>query len=278
MRETLQRWVEEIFGTGIFSDVKKVLSLNPSTGDYAGAWGIAESIYNVCSTIGMGLVLIYFMVNLIERSTQQQNFDLEHLVKMLLKLFVGLYFIEHGLELMATIYSLSFGFINDVTNAAVKGDKLNNITHKVWKELTGENWEGSDWGVLDTLSNLTVMLELIIPWLVSKVMKVVINFVCYTRLIEFYIRTAAAPIALSDFFTEGVHGNGWKFIKGYIALALQAGIIMMSVVIFNAISGGIVNAAGNGYWAFLIKYFALAFATIGVILKSLSLTKEIVGA
>lgn len=279
LRDTCQGWVEDIFGGGMFSDVQKVLELNPSTGDYSDVWGIVSSIYeNVCIPIGMGLVLIYFLTNVIDKSTQQQNFDLEHMVKLLLKLFIGLYFVEHGLELMTTIYSLGFAFLSSIIDELPKAYSMGDIKEAVWKDLTGEKWEGS-WGKLEGLMNfISVGFQILIPYLVTLVMKIIVNFVCYTRLIEFYIKTAAAPIALSDFFTEGVHSNGWKFLKGYIAIALQAGIIMLAVVIFNAIAGSLLASEDITYWGFLTRYLALGFATIGVMLKSLSLTKEVVGA
>lgn len=279
LRDTCQEWVEEIFGGGIFDDVSNTLQLNPSTGEYADVWNIVSTIYeNVCVPVGMGLVLIYFMVNIIEKSTQQQSLDLEHIVKLLLKLVVGLYFVEHGLELMASIYSLGFGFLTNVINEKPPDYSLGEVKEQVWKSLTGEDWEGS-WGKLEGLLNfISVGFQVLLPYLVTLVMKIVVNFVCYTRLIEFYIKTATAPIALSDFFTEGVHGNGWKFIKGYIAIALQAGIIMLAVVVFNAIAGSLLASEDITYWGFLTRYLALAFATIGVMIKSLSLTKEVVGA
>lgn len=280
LRETFQGWCQQIFGSSLFSDVETVLRINPSSGAYSGVWSTISNIYqNVCVPIGMGLVLIYFMVNLLEKSTQQQGFDLEHMIKLLLKLFVGLYFIQHGLELMASIYSLGFAFLTDIANVSSADFASNSFARDAWTSLTGESWNG-DWGFFESIGKIfSVGIPLLIPWLVTLVMKVIVNFVCYSRLIEFYIRTAAAPIALSDFFTEGVHGNGWRFVKGYIAVALQAGVIMLSIVIFNAIAAGLFPESMTvEYWGFLLKYLAVAFATIGVMLKSLSLTKELIGA
>ena len=277
--EALHNWCIEIFGGDVFVDAEKILSLNPSTGDYLEMWKIATKIYdNVCIPIGMGLVLIYFCANLIEKALQQ-NFDLEHVVKLLLKLGLGLYFIEHGLEIMAAIYSMSFSFVADITDIAKKDFAFkNNYGEKVWENLTGEKYKDCDWSNLEAIGYfIGYGLSLLIPWLVIKVLKVVVNFVCYTRLIEFYIRTATAPIALSDFFTEGLHGNGWKFIKGYIAMALQSGIIMLAIVVFNTLGASILGSGVSNYWTSVIKYLALAFATVGVMLKSLSLTKEIIG-
>ncbi len=289
MRDFLIGWVEDIFGSGMFSSVEEILTMNPSK-DFDNVWDFLCNVYeSVCVPIGSGLVLIYFMVNVLEKSTQQQSFDIEHMFKLLLKLFFGLYLIEHGLELMAAIYALSFAFVEDILfQGTVYGTAGANwqfgYADNVWRALTGESIDSNEeWGLLKIISPgiFPVFFQLIIPWLCTVIMKIVVNFVCYTRLIEFYLKTAAAPIALSDFFTEGIHSNGWKFVKGYIATALQAGVIILAVCIFNGISSDIISGGGfddpGGYWKFLFKYLALCFATVGVMLKSMSLAKELVG-
>ena len=283
LRDTCIDWVRGIFGTGLFDDVQGILLLNPSSGLYRDVWNIVSSLYtNVCVPIAMGLVLIYFMVNIIEKSTQQQSLDLEHIIKLLMKLVLGLYLIEHGLEIMAEFYSLGLSFLQSVIGEAKAAYKANDLIESAWYGLTGEGLTGS-WGTLESLGKfMDLFWDLGIPFIVIKILTVVVNFVCYTRLIEFYLRTATAPIALSDFFTEGVHSNGWKFLKSYIAVALQAGIIMLAVVVFNAIASALLGSSpdlsGGNYWSFMVKYLALAFATAGLMIKSLSLTKEIVGA
>lgn len=287
MRETMISWVNDIFGSGLFSAVESILNWNPSSGDFRTAWNIICNIYeNICVPIGMGLVLIYFMVNVIEKSTQQQSIDVEHIIKLLLKLFIGLYLIEHGLEIMASIYSLSFGFVKGIAGLQgnASGGAGTEAAAAAWKSLTGEDINANiKWGAWDFVSKvLPLCLQLLLPWLVTFIMRIVVYFVCYTRLIEFYLKTAAAPIALSDFFTEGIHSNGWKFVKGYIATALQGGIIMLAVVVYNGLASHIFGGSWaelitGEYGLFVIKYLALGIATIGVMLKSLSLAKELVG-
>ena len=291
MRELLQGWVSSIFGTGMFESAEGILGVNPSDGRYQTIWKVISGLYdNVCVPIAVGLVLIYFMIHLIERSMQQQQLDLEQIVKSLMKLILGLYFIQHGLELMAEIYGLGMAFLNDIVSSNSVGSSTpgDAIAREAWKELTGENWDG-DWGIWDAFSKgMPLFLQLFLPWLGSQIIKLIAIGVCFFRWIEFYILTCTAPFALSDFFTEGLHGNGWRFVKNYIALALQGGIIMLAIVIFNGIivtflpSGSLVDMAvpivGMGKAAyFLLMYLAGGAACGAVMLKSRSLAKEIIG-
>lgn len=290
VRDLLQSWVSYVFGGGMFSIAVDFLDINPSTGNFATIWRVVSGVYNnVCVPIGMGLVLIYFMVNLIERSMQQQQLDVEQVIKLLLKLVIGLYFIENGLRLMTEIYSLGFSFLDSIISA--KGGDYSAgdaIAKEAWKSLTGEEWEG-EWNVLENFTkSIPIILQLILPYIFSWVIQLICLAVCAFRLIEFYIMTCTAPIALSDFFTEGVHGNGWRFVKNYIAMALQMGIVMLAIVAFNGIVSAflpktgladlVVPVVGLGKAAyFILVYLAVGASCAGVMLKSRSLAKDIVG-
>ena len=317
MREFLQNVVSFVFGGGMMSNALNFLDLNPSQDKFADIWNIVCGIYdNVCVPIGLGLVLIYFVVNLMERSMQYQQFDLEHIFKALIKLVVGMYFIKNGLVLMATLYSLGLAFLHSIVNTGLGGyvciecgaeytDFVKNcicggslkaitestagdaLARSAWTELTGEPWEGR-WGFMESLGKgFPVLLQLLLPWALSWGLQLIVIAVCFFRLIEFYILTCAAPIALSDFFTEGTHSNGWKFVKNYIAMCLQMGIMMLAIVAFNGISAAflptrgwedMVPLAGLGKFGwFIFVYLAAMVSCAAVLLKSRSLAKEIVG-
>lgn len=292
MRGLLQKWVEYIFGNGMLGMAKNILDINPSTGSFSTVWKVFAGLYeNVCVPLGMGIVLIYFLANLMERSMQQQQMDVEHVIKMLLKLVVGLYFIEHGLELMTSIYSMGLSFLNEIVGKKSVGEYTagDTIAHEAWKSLSGEEWEGK-WSFIQNISKgLPLLLQLMLPYILSWLIQLVVCAVCFFRLIEFYIITCMAPIALSDFFTEGLHGNGWRFLKNYMAIALQMGVILLAIVAFNGIIVGflpktgladvVVPIVGLGKAAYvIIMYIACGAACCAILLKSRTLAKEIVGA
>ncbi len=295
LRDLCQTFVKYTFGGGIFQSAANMLTMNPSTGDFAPVWKIITGIYdNVCVPIGMGLVLIYFVVNVIEKSTQQQTIDVEQIIKLLLRLFIGLYFVEHGLELLASVYSLGLNFVQTVFGNTVNDPKMISA-ETAWAMLTGEKWDES-WGFGDIFKGIGVLIFSFIPFILFWIMNAIVTIICYLRLMEFYVRTAMAPIAFSDFFTEGLHGNGWRYFKSYIAVALQGGVIMLVLVICGALSSAILPEYLNiteieginqflgttaymfQYILYVLKLVVVYCSAIGLMLKSLSLTKEIVGA
>ena len=105
-----------------------------------------------------------------------------------------------------------------------------------------------------------------------------VKIICYTRLIEIYIRAAFAPIAFSDFFHNGFQGGGWRFLKSFLAVCLQGAVILCIGAIFGALMPVIFNLGGDTtFFSAMGRYFAILAAAVMLMFKSLSLTKEFVG-
>lgn len=266
----------------MFAPIYDLLSINPTTGDYSTVWKTVQRLYDEAVVpVATGIMLIYFLVAILEKSKADQ-FNLEQFLMIFIKLIIAQYLIENGLTVLTWIYSLGFSFLNAITDVVGKDTTFSKDTaDAVWNVLVGEDVDPSDGFKLKYLGTVIgALCQLIIPFLITMILKIVVYFICYTRLIELYVRTCIAPIALADFFTEGIHGSGWKFLKNYMAIALQGAIIMVAAVIFTALAAGLLKgtiADSSGYWSWLVKYLALAGATVGLMFKSLTLCKEMVG-
>lgn len=287
-------------GGGMFTFPASFVLINPSTGNYSAAWDTITTLYDsVCVPLGMGLMLIFFMVGMIERSMQQQQLDVEQVIKMLLRLVLGLYLVENGLEIMAQIYSLGLSFARDIWELNTYEGLNEDITHAAWKIMTGEDWEGS-WNFLESIViGFPTMITLMFPYVGSTILVITLYFTIFGRLLEFYIMTCTAPIALSDFFIEGTHSNGWRFLKDYLAGALQLGMVLLIWIIFTALTASLLPATSWYLYAediasgaiaapeeqtytldwlmFGAEYIALACAGSSAMLKSRTWAKELLG-
>lgn len=141
----------------------------------------------------------------------------------------------------------------------------------LWESFTGEDWDKD----LDTWASIGTILKLFLPWIVAKVMVVCASFIAYSRLIEMMLRMCGAPIALSDFMSEGLQGAGWRYLKNFLAICLQGMLIIIitklySMLMFDAYNGG-------DFWKVLTMQFSVSFAAIALMFKSLTLSKELLG-
>lgn len=264
---------QEIFAGGVFDSVRGVLKLNPSTGAWSQAWVAVDTVYsNVMVPIALGLMIIWFLVAFMEKAASEQV-TFEQLFMIFAKLIAAKFLIDNGLQIFANLWSLGISLIDTVGNAFPGGPGGNPMEYKeLWKDWTGLEWNAK----IGILKGIGLLCQLLIPWLVSKIMIAVVMFICYSRIIEMLMRMMAAPIALSDFMTEGLHGAGWRFLKNFLAICLQ-GMIMVGIAqIYPLVLNAILNGS-TGFWETLLKYVAFSFAAIALLFKSLSISKELVG-
>lgn len=279
-----------IFGNNYFDEVIKILSMNPSE-KFEGAWTFMEQIYkNTITPLAVGLLFIYFLVNVIQKSASEQ-FNFDQLFLMCAKMIGAKYLIEHGMEIMVDCYGLGISLIQDLGDMQENSKEFGKHLGDVWKSLTGCNWNlpvGEEVGSAahkekvqtpDFWGSIPIMFKLLIPWAIAFFLKMAIEVLCYARIIELLVRTMMAPIAFADFYHEGMNGAGWRFLKKYMAVCLQGFAMAGTVVLYSMMSAGMIGGdLGNiNFFDFTIKYLVVSFACLGVLVKSSQITNELLG-
>lgn len=111
-----------------------------------------------------------------------------------------------------------------------------NITDDVVASLNLNTGDGLIATFSLMLQYVLTFVKFLIPWLGISVIKICLQFLCYSCLFEIMIRTVIAPVALGDIFTEGTNKTGFKFLKSYFAMCLQEVIIYVICLVFSVIS------------------------------------------
>lgn len=273
MTDWMKSWFTDIFSNEVFTKIAEILKLDPSSGELSFAWQAAERVYNnVMVPIALGLLVIWFLVNLMEKSSSEQ-ITIEQFLMLFVKLIAAKFIIDNGFQIFADLWSLGISVIDDVGDAFThNANGLAFDYHALWKDITGHEWNEK----LPILTSLGLMCQLLLPWIASKIMIACVYFICYSRLLEMLVRMLATPIAVSDFVTEGLHGAGWRYMKNFLAICLQGMIIVAIGQLYPLVMAGVLTTSG-GFWTVVLKYLAFSFAAIALMFKSLSLSKELVG-
>lgn len=281
MNGILKSLLEMAFGGGIFDGLKDILAMNPET-KFPTAWHLMISIYNdVFVPLGLGVMLIWFVCSFLEKTTHE-DFTFEKWFLELGKLLIAQYLIVHGLEILATFMSLGIALFNKLETLNLGGldtpaGAPQELYKTAWHALTGKDWDEK----ISVLSAMGYLVPIIIMWLGSLISQIIIRVIAYSRIFELFVRGALAPLALADFYGQGMHGTGFKFLKSYFAIAIQGFIIYIILTLLNIILYDVLAAnlgADIHLFAFIGIYFSVTFAAIALILKSLSLSKELIGA
>ena len=263
---------EGIFGKDFFTKATEILMVNPET-TYPGAWKIINNLYDsIFVPIGLGIMFIYFISTFVEKTTHEQ-FNFEQLFLLCAKLLAAKILMDNGLTIMANLWGWGLWIIKEANLSLAEG---NSVRDAAWLALTGEAWDiqNSDIGPLKTFG---ILCNIIVPYVFSFLLKLFLQVICYTRLIELLVRTMMAPIAFSDFFTEGTRGNAWRFLKGYLAVCLQGLAIYVICVIFQSMMGKVLTSEIRDFPAITLTYLVMGFAAVGGIVKSQQLIKDMVG-
>lgn len=272
MSDIVKDMFKTVFGGGMFDKILDILTINPTTGEYAIVWVLVESIYkDIMVPVALALMIVWFLVAFIEKAASEQV-TFEQIFLLTAKLIAAKWIIENGLDIFATLWSLGISLTRQIYGVINSPGGLAFDTNALWKSLTGQKWS-EDLGLVKSLG---VAFQLLLPWIASLIMSGIATFICYSRLLELLTRIIFAPVAVSDFITEGLRGSGWRYLKNFLAIALQGAFIICISGLFSRLMAGVVPTTGE-FWDVLIKYLVFSFAACALMFKSLSLSKEIVG-
>jgi hypothetical protein len=272
----VKTWFNNIFNGGLFEAVMDNLTINPQT-EYTSVWNTIDIVYNrFMVPVALGIMIIWFLVAFIQKAANE-NVTFESVFMAFTKLIIAKFLIEHGLDIFIQLWSFAISSIGDLSEKISISQGGSSIIdeatrNKIWHEITGLDYpkEPGFW------KSIPCILQLFIPWVATWALRIIVAFICYSRVIEMFLRVMVAPIALSDFMTEGLHGAGWKYLKSFLAIALQGILIFLIAVIFSKLMGSVFTNA-NTFMEVVTQYLVFGFSACALMFKSLSLAKELVG-
>lgn len=269
MKEGLQMMLDAIFGSGVLTNLFNALRFDVLTGIEGSLNGLYTDVF---LPVAMYIMVIYFLVNLIDKSVMLEHMDTTQLVKQLFILGGCYMLLSHGFEIMRWLLQGGNAMLESV------------FSHYSGSGPTLTTPDAADFlrdlglgpGFLD-LGYLLGIIFTCIPWLFAIFMPVVFKFVCYSRLIEIGVRMAMMPVSLIDFFNNGVNGSGWRNLKAFLAVAMQTATMFVVVLVFSFILNAVANS-GLGGFDLLMGLVAVELSCMGLAIKSQGLTKELLGA
>lgn len=264
--------------TGMVNDVIEIMGYDIFGDERFKTIGNAIKTVNADVIVPFAIytMLIFFIIGLVDKMSSE-NFTWEQLGRQLAMFFLAYGLMLYGLDILMLMMDmgrelltlvkdkLSAGDIPDAISQSMVDDYVDNFT------IFGVN--------IKFLGGLVANVALLIPWLLSWLVRIAANIICYSRLIEIYGRAAFAPIAFSDFFQNGFNGAGWNFLKSFAAVCVQGTLIAVIALVFSRLTSAIMFTPDGDVNLFTTagKALALSAAACMLMFKSLSITKELFG-
>lgn len=239
---------------------------------------IARSVWQVAVLpIGCGVLSLVFTLKLIQISQRMdgsQSFPgVKEVVFLLVFFAVFLFLIQNSYELMKAIYAVVGLAIDRVIGVFGTGGAI---------DLAGASIVTQD----DDIPALVAMLVVsLISWLVVLIAYIVALVVCWARALQLYIMAAFAPIPLSLMALDDTRQIGIGYLKNFTAVCLAGLIILILLISFPIILGGLVSATPGtgtpidgiaGGLTYALQYLAMCILLILSLVKSGSWARDIV--
>lgn len=282
-----------LFGNGLLNDIAEFLNtINTATVNALNTGVISDAI-GIFKGLAASLVILFFLIELLNEA-QKDFVTFERLTVMLLRLLavtvliMNLEMIVNGLEELSV---LIFKAVKDLA-----GNSSNSFEIFGENAATGYRYSEVEKDMKDALGKagikqaLMVVLQLLIPWLISRLCYVVAYVIAVGRSIELIVRAIFSPIGVANLFEDGTRSSGFRYLKKFAACALQLGAIAVILYAANALCNSLIRSLSEGYMTItkdnildvlgstaLWSMSAIQLAVIGITLKAQSICNDILG-
>ena len=268
MKLLLRLMTGEIF-LGLYSDLIKVT--DPENA-FFGVWSVADTINSAILTFGLGLLIVFWFVDLIDKSTKEQ-LSAREFVRSFLMFIITAYVMENNMVIMGFCVDTAAELFDTVSVSLLQKDGgIKDIVDKITVEIVGQmlpkgedmykaalgeitlpsmqfdimSAEFKNWGTLlgDYASQALIwmgfdlkMILLIIVLIGAALMSCFIYLYMTSQFIargiQLTIYAAFTPIAIADIYQNGyMNSSGMRFVKKFFAIALQ-GLILYAIILFG---------------------------------------------
>lgn len=230
---------------------------------------VLKKMYNIVFGYGLALSLVFFILYL-TREASEGRWNIDIFVKACIMLVVSAWIMAHGFDLICNFIDLGTAMGRSIMNSEASKEVPTAIVDQGFVDrLNSAN--GKLWG---TIANVSGWFQLIFPWVLNNILLLYIQVQVYMRMIELFVRAFFAPLALGDMYSGGPNPTGMRYLRSFLACALQGVIIIGTLYVYRMVGSGI--SSTDGFFGFAGNLAILA-AAAGFIGKSSSFAKEICG-
>ncbi|MDU6011707.1 MAG: conjugal transfer protein TrbL [Slackia sp.] len=227
--------------------------------------------------IGCGVLSFVFTVQLVKISQRMDGNaampGVKEVISLLVFFAVFLFLVQNSFAIMQAIYEVAKLAIDRVAGLFGAGSQIDLATVSI---TTTDN---------DVAALLAMLVVALVSWLAVIVAYVVALVVTWARAIQIYIMAAFSPIPLSLMALDETRQMGVGYLKNFAAVCLAGIIILVLLVSFPIVLGGLnVASAGVpvvdsiiGGLSYALQYLAMCILLILSLVKSGSWARDIMG-
>ena len=241
-------------------DMKEVITGNTTTDMMKSM----KPVYtDIVSPVGEALIVLFFLIELIDKTTKD-NFSVEHFFKLMLKVVIAKFLIENGWDILTGCINVGSNLAGAITTDPKGLTSKPKVLDQYAKEIQETN----------TIGNLGMIIQWFLPWVFAWISKMICIVICWGRMIELGVRAVTAPISMADIFQDGTHSGGFRYLRKFLGVCLQAAVIMIVIQVSGIIQGLIIGKDT----VTMFKAVVVGLSTCMLVVRSQQFASDLVGA
>lgn len=241
-------------------DMKEVITGNTTTDMMKSM----KPVYtDIVSPVGEALIVLFFLIELIDKTTKD-NFSVEHFFKLMLKVVIAKFLIENGWDILTGCINVGSNLAGAIASDPKGLTSKSKVLDQYAKEIQETN----------TIGNLGMIIQWFLPWVFAWISKMICIVICWGRMIELGVRAVTAPISMADIFQDGTHSGGFRYLRKFLGVCLQAAVIMIVIQVSGIIQGLIIGKDT----VTMFKAVVVGLSTCMLVVRSQQFASDLVGA
>lgn len=232
-----------------------------------GLWNMIEGIFNCLLPIGYSLLALFFMLDLLNNTITFRIAKIENIIKIVIRVVLAKVIMQSSFIILEQIY---YSVSNIISSVYTSPGTIQNIVDVAELKTQLE--------AMKFMELIAFQMQFMPIKLIMQILKILIEVICYGRIIELYTFTALAPLPLSTMVSGEYNNIAKRFVQHYISVCLQGLIIMIACMSFSGIANTILvssatNSAEISMWGTITACVVLLL----VLTKASTWAKQIVG-
>lgn len=281
--------------------------------------GVSTVWSGTFASLGMVMAFVAWVIAVVDL-TIQDRLSPETFVKSFAKLGLGIGLCGATSAIIIGINEFADGFTSDVANLSIsqaqytaahgghtninsasdyqqymgEGDSTSGLFSSMSKQDLIDSMTGDGKGGL--VDGLSIYIQAIFFWIPAVLgvmaLTVVMYLIAFSRIMEKAVRETFLGISFGLLADDGWRGPGARYIKKYVAIVCQGGVLTLLCKIyglaittaFNAMAealanaGGDINAISSALTESQMVVWGCGFATLGLMFKSIGILNDLFGA
>lgn len=230
---------------------------------------LSETVIVPIASLVITYVLIYELITMVMDKNNFHEFDSSLFFRYLGKACIAVVLVSHTQEIVEALFEVG-SEISTSVGTYITGSTQLNVETTLFPMIESQ-------ALAMSVGQLFLnVLETLIIRFVILIMGIYIRIIMYSRFIEIYLYMSVAPIPFST-MTNREWGNiGTNYLRGLLALAFQAFLIMALVGIYSTLITSMTNLASLGDFSTALHEILLYTALLAMMLgKTSSIAKSI---